>query len=113
MMFDQRLRKNRSYLSGRTFAGLLLILGTFVAIMALLAVSSSAGARGNGAADFAALCIVSEVKIAEGPESKITAAKSSHSKCERCWNYWPSVGTDSTYGDVCERCANVVRSVQA
>jgi isoleucyl-tRNA synthetase len=66
-----------------------------------------------GAADFAALCIVSEVKIGKGPESKITAAKSSHAKCERCWNYWPSVGTDSTYGDLCERCANVVRSLQA
>ena len=25
-------------------------------------------------------------------------------KCERCWNYCPSVGASATYAGVCERC---------
>jgi hypothetical protein len=40
------------------------------------------------------------------------AGKSPHPKCQRCWNYWPSVGTDPEYPDICERCASVVRGIQ-
>jgi isoleucyl-tRNA synthetase len=66
-----------------------------------------------GLDSFAALCIVSEVKLEEGAaQTTVTTAKSSHSKCQRCWNYWPSVGADSRYPDLCERCASVVRSIQ-
>ena len=58
---------------------------------------------------FAALCIVSEAKLEAGAESTtITAAKSTHEKCQRCWNYWPSVGKDAEHADLCERCAAVV-----
>jgi len=59
---------------------------------------------------FAALCIVSEVKLQPGPESKVVADKSSHAKCQRCWNYWPSVGADSEYTNLCQRCVEVVGS---
>jgi len=31
-------------------------------------------------------------------------------KCQRCWNYWPSVGADSEYDDLCRRCVEVVSS---
>ncbi|NIA17070.1 MAG: class I tRNA ligase family protein, partial [Planctomycetes bacterium] len=57
-----------------------------------------------GTADFAALCIVSEVTVQnEKSDQLITVAKSSHRKCRRCWNYWPSV-TD----DICSRCSEVI-----
>jgi isoleucyl-tRNA synthetase len=59
--------------------------------------------------EFAALCIVSEVKLQSGAgEAKVVAEKSSHQKCRRCWNYWPSVGADSEYRDLCERCVSVI-----
>jgi isoleucyl-tRNA synthetase len=63
-----------------------------------------------GAEAFAALCIVSEVQIQAGSALKVVADKSSHAKCQRCWNYWPSVGADSKYGDLCQRCIEVVSS---
>ena len=62
-----------------------------------------------GIEQFAALCIVSEVKLQPGgPETKVTAKKSQYQKCQRCWNYWPSVGTDSQHPDLCTRCVEVV-----
>ena len=63
-----------------------------------------------GLEQFAALCIVSEVKIVKTTgETTVAAEKSSYNKCERCWNYWPSVGADSDHPDLCERCVTVVR----
>ncbi|MCU0913918.1 MAG: isoleucine--tRNA ligase [Planctomycetes bacterium] len=62
-----------------------------------------------GLSQFAALCIVSEAKLAEGAaQTTVTAGKSPHAKCQRCWNYWPSVGTDPEHPDICARCAAVV-----
>ncbi|MHC4624938.1 MAG: class I tRNA ligase family protein, partial [Planctomycetota bacterium] len=71
--------------------------------------------------EFRALCIVSELEIApfrgtfyEGGEvtkdipNVIYVQKSSYLKCQRCWNYWPSVGENSEYPDLCERCVTVV-----
>ena len=72
--------------------------------------------------EFAALCIVSEVEIAlfsgnlyEGGEditnempNDINAKKSENQKCQRCWNYWPSVGADSEHPDLCKRCIEVI-----
>ena len=63
--------------------------------------------------------IVSEVELAreepEGavggvdiPELKVQVKRSSHTKCERCWNLRESVGTIKQYPDLCERCAGVV-----
>jgi isoleucyl-tRNA synthetase len=63
-----------------------------------------------GLKQFAALCIVSEVKLEKAAgETKVVAQKSSYNKCQRCWNYWPSVGADSEHPDLCERCIMVVR----
>ncbi|MCI0500084.1 MAG: isoleucine--tRNA ligase [Planctomycetales bacterium] len=61
-----------------------------------------------GIENFAALCIVSEVTIAKGPALKVAAAKSAHAKCQRCWNYWPSVGQNKEFPDLCTRCISVV-----
>jgi len=66
-----------------------------------------------GLEQFAALCIVSEVKLHKDTgETTITAQKSSFKKCQRCWNYWPSVGADKEYPDLCKRCVSVVRSTK-
>ena len=63
-----------------------------------------------GLEQFAALCIVSEVKIVKSAEQTTVAAeKSSYNKCQRCWNYWPSVGANAEHPDLCERCITVVR----
>ena len=63
-----------------------------------------------GLEQFAALCIVSEVKLQKlTGETTVAAAKSSCQKCERCWNYWPSVGADNEYPDLCRRCISIVR----
>jgi len=62
-----------------------------------------------GLEQFAALCIVSEVKLQKAVgQTSVAARKSSYQKCQRCWNYWPSVGADSEHPDLCERCIEVV-----
>ena len=57
---------------------------------------------------FAAICIVSEVSIEKGESFEITADKSKHKKCERCWNYWESVGSNEKHPDLCRRCIEVI-----
>ncbi len=64
-----------------------------------------------GVEAFAALCIVSEVTLERSAETTtVAAARSPHAKCQRCWNYWPSVGADAARPDLCQRCATVVAS---
>ncbi len=59
---------------------------------------------------FAALCIVSEVQLERGAATTtVTAEKSAYPKCQRCWNYWPTVGSDPEHPTLCRRCATVVR----
>jgi isoleucyl-tRNA synthetase len=65
-----------------------------------------------GLKNFVALCIVSEVKLEKSDgQMQVSAKKSPHSKCQRCWNYWPSVGVDSNHPDLCERCISVISKV--
>ncbi|MCK4829807.1 hypothetical protein KA005_79520, partial [bacterium] len=60
---------------------------------------------------FAALCIVSELKLQKAVgETTVVAEKSGYNKCQRCWNYWPSVGADRENPDLCERCISVVKN---
>ncbi|MBL7214384.1 MAG: isoleucine--tRNA ligase [Phycisphaerae bacterium] len=61
-----------------------------------------------GVETFASICIVSEVSIQNGDQLKVTAQKCAHTKCERCWNYWPSVGQNPDKPDLCSRCRKVV-----
>jgi isoleucyl-tRNA synthetase len=63
----------------------------------------------------AALCIVSHVTIESDPTPPapvVTTARSTYSKCERCWNYRESVGKNETYPTLCERCATVLNSTK-
>jgi len=63
-----------------------------------------------GLEQFAALCIVSEVKLQKTTDQTIIAAqKSENQKCQRCWNFWPSVGTNGEHPDLCERCITVIK----
>jgi isoleucyl-tRNA synthetase len=70
------------------------------------------------------LAIVSEVAVGGAmPEGAargidltsvwVEASKSSHGKCERCWNLRPGVGRDVEHPTLCERCARVVRDLNA
>jgi isoleucyl-tRNA synthetase len=64
------------------------------------------------------LCMVSEIKIrpdAEhgGPVLRADAGKSSYPKCERCWNYRPTVGLSAEHPTLCERCVGVVSQLDA
>ena len=62
-----------------------------------------------GLEQFAALCIVSEVKLQKAVgETTVSVQKSSSEKCQRCWNYWPTVGTSAEHPDLCKRCIEVV-----
>lgn len=63
-----------------------------------------------GTKNFAALCIISEVKIATGDELTIKAGKCENEKCERCWNFLPTVGKNDSHPDLCERCIEVVEA---
>ena len=61
-----------------------------------------------GLDQFAALCIASEVKLQPTVgETTVAAQKSSYEKCQRCWNYWPSVGANGEHPDLCQRCVDV------
>jgi isoleucyl-tRNA synthetase len=62
-----------------------------------------------GLEQFAALCIVSEVNLQKtADETTVNAQKSDHQKCQRCWNYRPSVGENTERPDLCGRCVKVV-----
>ena len=60
----------------------------------------------------ATLCIVSEVEVSDVPPAPgaplVTARKSDHPKCERCWNLRPTVGQDPNHPTLCARCVRVV-----
>jgi isoleucyl-tRNA synthetase len=70
------------------------------------------------------ICIVSEVEVVDAmpteaargvdlPELRVSARKSPHAKCERCWNLRPSVGRDAEHPTLCERCVAVVAALAA
>ncbi|MGO9598507.1 MAG: isoleucine--tRNA ligase [Isosphaeraceae bacterium] len=61
------------------------------------------------------LCIVSEIRIeeaakaaADGPRFAAKAARSPHAKCERCWNYLPTVGKNGAHPTLCQRCLRAI-----
>ncbi len=67
------------------------------------------------------LCIVAELVLEEAPNDSLSGAetepivvaggKSTHPKCERCWNYRESVGQDFEHPTLCERCSRVIREL--
>ena len=62
--------------------------------------------------------IVSRVDVVKGGEGAIqgevegfsvTVGKAGGEKCERCWVYSDTVGTDPEHPTLCARCAAIVR----
>jgi isoleucyl-tRNA synthetase len=55
--------------------------------------------------------IVSEVEIVADPAATSEsdrADRSPYARCERCWNYRPTVGLDAEHPTRCERCGRVI-----
>jgi len=62
--------------------------------------------------------IVSSVEIVDGEGGEkgasgvgITVAHADGEKCERCWSYSDSVGSNSDHPTLCSRCAAVIESL--
>ena len=45
-------------------------------------------------------------QVASDSERKIIVKSSAHKKCERCWHYVATVGTDAKHPCICGRCVN-------
>jgi isoleucyl-tRNA synthetase len=61
----------------------------------------------------ATLCIVSEVEIVTDTAAtteRVEADRSPYAKCERCWNYRPSVGQIAEHPTLCDRCHRVIQA---
>jgi isoleucyl-tRNA synthetase len=65
------------------------------------------------AADLGALFIVSQVTVDQRPDAAtdltVSVTKSTHAKCERCWNYREAVGKDAAHPTLCDRCVEAIR----
>ncbi len=62
-------------------------------------------------ADLPALFIVSQVVLERGAQEgfSIEIRRAEGSKCERCWNYRPAVGTLTDHPTLCDRCVEAIR----
>ncbi|MCM8785478.1 MAG: isoleucine--tRNA ligase [Candidatus Omnitrophica bacterium] len=56
------------------------------------------------------LFIVSEVEILESVNFEVIVEKTNNKKCQRCWVYFPEIGMDSEFPDLCEKCAKVIKN---
>ena len=52
--------------------------------------------------------IVSDLRLTVGDELAAEVTPSEAEKCVRCWRYVDSVGKDSGYADLCQRCAGAL-----
>ncbi len=57
--------------------------------------------------------ILSEVHVIPGAELKATLVRNEHASCARCWRHRASVGFNTAYPDLCDRCAEVVAAQKA
>lgn len=64
-------------------------------------------------ADLGALFIVSQVTVEPRPDATtdfaVSVTKSTHRKCERCWNYREAVGKHAAHPTLCDRCVEAIR----
>ena len=62
--------------------------------------------------ELAAAFIVSDVEISEGSdELNVEVTHAEGEKCERCWIFSKTVGTDADHPTLCKRCASVISSM--
>ena len=64
----------------------------------------------NVESDLATVLIVSNVCVVEANVTELTVevAKACGEKCERCWAFSETVGTDSNHPTLCKRCADIL-----
>ncbi len=55
--------------------------------------------------------VPSEANKAEDMSLSIKVGVAPGEKCERCWTYSTSVGTDQEHPHLCRRCLDVVKSI--
>ncbi|WP_287152861.1 isoleucine--tRNA ligase [Candidatus Solincola tengchongensis] len=53
-----------------------------------------------------------EVRYGSGEEIKVEVERAPGRRCSRCWNYRPSVGSDSAHPEICDRCLPVVKAAE-
>ena len=60
--------------------------------------------------DLKCICMVSKIlcNIKDGGDVHVRVEKSRNSKCQRCWVYDDSVGSNREHEDLCERCIKVL-----
>jgi isoleucyl-tRNA synthetase len=60
--------------------------------------------------ELATIFIVSQVVVEQADVAELTVevTKASGEKCERCWAYSETVGTDSAHQTLCKRCADIL-----
>ncbi len=65
------------------------------------------------AAQLPALFVVSQVELDGEPSETLTVkvVEADGEKCERCWKYQTSVGSDDTYPTICDGCADAVKQM--
>ena len=65
--------------------------------------------------DLRFIFIVSQVVVEEATDAKdgfqVDVFKADGNKCERCWNFSVSVGSDAEHPTLCERCVPAVREM--
>ncbi len=63
--------------------------------------------------DLGALFIVSQVTVEQQSDATtdltVSVSRSTHGKCERCWNYREAVGKDAAHPTLCDRCVEAIR----
>ncbi len=61
-----------------------------------------------------AVFIVSQVELhrSENESFHIAVSRADGEKCERCWNYSPSVGQEARYPTLCARCVAVLAEIE-
>jgi isoleucyl-tRNA synthetase len=50
------------------------------------------------------------VEIINGENLNVEVEKTKNKKCERCWVYFPDVGEDKEFPDMCKKCINVLKN---
>ncbi|MEW5766440.1 MAG: isoleucine--tRNA ligase [bacterium] len=58
-----------------------------------------------------AIFIVSQVELKAAEKIEVKVTKAEGVKCERCWNYSPTVGEDKQHPGLCARCLKVIITV--
>jgi isoleucyl-tRNA synthetase len=55
---------------------------------------------------------VSRVTVVEGAEFQVTGLPASGTKCDRCWNFMPEVGSYGAWENVCTRCQDALKEMK-